>query len=261
MISDLWAGKEEGCRRLLPPAARWCAARVDLVELARHIELLGEAAVAGQYLVAPERLCFDGFRLPKRRLEWLGGRIAAKHAAKGLAGVGCQAADWLRWRVETLPSGRPVLAEWVGERAEISISHSGSEAVAMAAEHACGVDIQQCSERLVRVKSRFCSAVEEERLVASLPGVEIISCLNLLWAAKEAVRKALPVTPLASFEETELLAVGGDPPAQLVLDICYRRRGTMTVLRCCGGLHANGYALVLTEVVAPSMDPASAERV
>ncbi|MDH4320675.1 MAG: 4'-phosphopantetheinyl transferase superfamily protein [Desulfobulbaceae bacterium] len=224
MIEDFLAGGRD--KHLVPhlAVAGGCAvSRLSLAELAARCEAEGEEAVARRYLGDSEFAQWQGFRLHKRRLEWLGGRIAAKDAAMRLREAACPERDWRQWQLAVLPSGRPVLAAGVTPLPEISIAHSGGWATAMASGNRCGIDIQQRQETVVRVKARFCSAAEAERLTASLGGLAEVERLTLLWAAKEAIRKALPVTPLPAFMEMECLAVDGAASGPMLFACCFRR--------------------------------------
>lgn len=226
LIEDFLAGERgEKLRRLSPFAAGCVVSRLDLDDLALRCEADGEEAVAQLYLCPGELDHWRGFRLPRRRLEWLAGRIAAKDAAMRCRGVAGSNRDWQLWQLVVLPSGRPEFLAAGALLPEISISHSGGRAVAMASADRCGIDIQQRREAVVRVKSRFCTEVEEERLAASLSGVDAVSRLTLLWAAKEAIRKAVPLEPLPAFAEMELLTVRGEAPGWMVFDCSCLRRG------------------------------------
>lgn len=226
-IEDFLAGDLGDKLRQLPTfAGGGAVSRLQLDDLACRCRGEGEELVARQYLCPDELTRWRSFQLPKRRLEWLGGRIVAKDAAMRFCGVSASQRDWQQWQLAVLPSGRPELAEGVtAPLPEISISHSGNQAVAMATACYCGIDIQQRRDSVVRVKSRFCQAVEEERLAASLGEVEDVTRLTLLWAAKEAIRKAVVLPVLPAFDEMELTAVDGKSTGLMVFDCCFRRQG------------------------------------
>lgn len=109
-----------------------------------------------------------GIRLPKRRLEWLKTRILLDHLAPG--------AD-----MHFLQNGKPVL----DGRSHVSVSHSGSLAAVIVADHPVGIDVQPYEPKLERIQSRFCNA-EELRFVDSAGSREVLA---IIWAAKEAVFK------------------------------------------------------------------------
>lgn len=226
VIEDFLAGaRGEQLRQLSTFAAGCVVSKLHLDDLAGCCRADGEEAVAQRYLCVGELAHWRGFTLPKRRLEWLGGRIAAKDAAMRFCGLVGPERDWQQWQLAVLPSGRPELVAGAMVLPEISISHSAGQAVAMATADRCGIDIQQQSASVVRVKSRFCTVAEEERLLASLGEVEEVCRLTLLWSVKEAIRKAVPVAVLPAFEEMELKAVGGKATGLMVFDCCFRRQG------------------------------------
>lgn len=165
--------------------------------------------VASRCLSACELEQWVGFSLEKRRIEWLGGRIAAKWAAAGLLNE--TAVDWQDLMIRSAEDGRPCLVTGTHALAPfISISHSGPLAVALAANFPCGLDLQQPDPRMLKVKKRFAAPVEEELLHAFLPKTfSETERLTLLWAAKEAVRKMVRISPLLGLREIGLLAGQG----------------------------------------------------
>lgn len=167
--------------------------------------------VAGKYLHADELNRWTGLRQQKRRTEWLGGRLAAKWAAAALLGE--TAVDWQDLAIRNEEDGRPFVATEAHAVAPfISISHSGHMAAALAANLPCGLDIQQPLAKIHTVKERFAAPEEEDTLGAALPHHPFTETeqLTLLWAAKEAVRKMVRVSPLLGLLEIRLLTgLGG----------------------------------------------------
>jgi len=164
---------------------------------------------AGNYLHAEEQSRWTGLRQQKRRTEWLGGRMAAKWAAAGLLGE--TAVDWQGLVIRNEEDGRPYVATETHAAAPfISISHSGHLAAALAANLPCGLDIQQPVAKIHTVKERFAAPAEEDILNASLPpAFAETDRLTLLWAAKEAVRKMVRISPLLGLLEIRLLTGHG----------------------------------------------------
>jgi phosphopantetheinyl transferase len=197
--------------QLLTPSLDQC---LELAEapLLRKVELaVLQAEVASDrldpagFLTPAEQATFSGFSFPKRRLDWLGGRLAAKAAALAWAGQPVTAAGLAEWQVTSAPDGRPGLQR-VGTPAapapELSISHShGIAAALVMTERPCGLDLQKVTDTVLRVRERFCSASEAALLRAG--GVETEAReavrLTLLWAAKEALRKERGGVPLTGF--------------------------------------------------------------
>lgn len=177
------------------------------------VDLAGLASctpeTARQYLRAEELDRWNSFRMEKRRTEWLGGRMAAKWAAARL--LNKTGVDWQALTIRNEADGRPSVAtENHGVAPHISISHSGPRAAALAANLPCGLDIQQPGANILRVKNRFALRQEEDILTASLPeGLSETQRLTMLWAAKEAVRKAVQTSPLLGLLEIRLHASHG----------------------------------------------------
>jgi 4'-phosphopantetheinyl transferase EntD len=148
----------------------------------------------------------EAFKLPKRRSQWLTGRLCAKQAITGY----CRkyhpqtpepAENTLF--IRNTPNGRPELeAQHLPlelQNLDISISHSGDYAAALVADVFCGIDIQKRSETLNRVRDRFCRSEEGNILQDQLPAFDQLWQLTLLWAAKEAVKKTLSSIRMPGF--------------------------------------------------------------
>lgn len=130
------------------------------------------------------RLC--SFSHKKRRLEWLGGRMAAKYALQQFSSL---------YAPDTLPAdiviendqhGRPLVqAACLTIETHISISHSGRFAAALIASNPCGLDVQEAVAKLRRLQTRFADSAE----LALYHGYDELSWLAMLWAAKEAIKK------------------------------------------------------------------------
>ncbi|MDR3629551.1 MAG: 4'-phosphopantetheinyl transferase superfamily protein [Desulfocapsaceae bacterium] len=166
-----------------------------------------------KWLSAEEKDRFLEFKLQKRQIEWLAGRIGAKIAVR----------DYFRthFRDQKMPAdneiviansagGRPFIAR-IGKEVwrqapDISISHSGDLSLALAAATCCGVDVQRAVDTLTRVKERFC-ATHEERLLAGVQESRPLIPLALLWAAKEAAKKALSILAMPGFSELVLTGI------------------------------------------------------
>ena len=194
----------------LPPALRTdlglveapMLRRVDLALLQALLDT--DRLTPGSFLTPTEQATFAGFTFPKRRREWLGGRLAAKGAALARAGQPLTAGALAGWQVNSGPDGRPGL-QLVGgappvPKMELSISHShGLAAALVVTARPCGLDLQQVTDTVVRVRERFCTEPEAALLHRVVPEARAEVCLSLLWAAKEALRKARGGVPLTGF--------------------------------------------------------------
>lgn len=186
--------------------------RVELAAL--QVELAEGRLDPAQFLGPAEQATLAGFTFAKRRLEWLGGRLAAKAAALAWEGQPLAVAGLAGWRVVSAPDGRPGLqrvgASPDGPKLELSISHShGLAAALVVTARPCGLDLQKVTDTVVRVRERFCSETEGALLRDGWVGHEGREelRLTLLWAAKEAVRKGRGGVPLPGFLVMRLLSI------------------------------------------------------
>ena len=143
----------------------------------------------------------------KRNREWLGGRICAKEGlslylqkrtAQG------QSPSHLDYMVKNEDSGRPFFAHagrYSSSLPELSITHSRDFAAALITSSQCGIDLQYSSEKLERVRERFCSDAEGQLLQRSMARLSSLSQLTLLWSGKEAVKKMLSPEGIPGFHE------------------------------------------------------------
>jgi phosphopantetheinyl transferase len=175
-----------------------------------------EQTQAASWLTPAELERFAQFTYPKRKLEWLGGRMAAKYAAVSAATF--QEIDavpqWLNLEVAAAADGRPFIrAADNSARAlpDISISHSHGMAAAMAAAHGrCGVDIQKVTPSVIRIQTKFAAPAEVEILQDLAGSGPEASQLTLLWAAKEALKKAMGTRSLPGFLGVQLAGAATD---------------------------------------------------
>lgn len=157
-----------------------------------------------------ERERLNNYRLNKRRAEFLAGRIAAKMALANLwSSLGLSLpAPLCHIEIASAASGRPYVASDALQglqTPEISITHSGEYAAALAASLPCGIDIQQPRENLLRVRDKYCSLAELQLLAELYPETAPLARLSFLWTAKEAAKKALSYWQMVGFLELELV--------------------------------------------------------
>lgn len=184
-----------------------------LLDLAA-IEHIDNKETQRQWLSEQERQRLSGFTFPKRRKEWIAGRICAKIAIEEyIKRYGHEHEIFHPTDLSIISSdtGRPyaIVDKRSGklELPDVSISHSRGLAFALAAKPYCGVDIQQANESLVRVKERFCTAQEEGLLLSLVTAQKPLMQLSLLWAAKEAAQKALSIVDMPGFLDLELTCI------------------------------------------------------
>lgn len=147
--------------------------------------------ISRRYLTTSERAVYDGLS-PKRRRQWLAGRVAAKDAVL----------DWLRrergieavfpqeLRVENDAAGAPrIRANVTGtvpETLHLSISHKDLLAAAIVGEQPVGIDIERIEPR--EESFLALSFSEAERTLLADEDIAVASTRG--WVAKEVVAKA-----------------------------------------------------------------------
>jgi phosphopantetheinyl transferase len=186
------------------------------------LELNGlDAATVAEYLTPPEMEHFGRFTHLKRKKEWLGGRIAAKQAAMAMTSSKDDhgAPPWLSVEVATEPDGRPFILAVDGPEQmlpDISISHSRGMAAAMATEEGrCGIDIQKVTPAVIRVRERFAGVAELRILEDLIADWSEATRLSLLWAAKEALKKAIGTRRLPGYLGISLSGTNRDNHAPI----------------------------------------------
>lgn len=156
-----------------------------------------------------EKEIFHGFRFSKRKKEWLGGRLAAKHCLFSM--YQRPKLKWSSISILSHKNGSPMLLSNPGLKLDIfpfSISHSGDFAAASACKgESCGIDIQKIDSGTIRVKDRFAQQEEVEILQQCDHSLTEEEFLTLLWSAKEAVKKCLLREQNIYFAATKLRAV------------------------------------------------------
>jgi phosphopantetheinyl transferase (holo-ACP synthase) len=158
-----------------------------------------------------ELAILSGYKFPKRRSEYLTGRICAKMAVQGFAKLTKPHPAPLTLpeiEIVNTTKGRPRVLihpeNAVTLKMDISIAHSGDYAVALATESRCGIDLQRQDAALLRVQKKFCSETEYRLLETSPIDIDMTKRLNILWAAKEAAKKALSYWQMPGFLDLEL---------------------------------------------------------
>lgn len=191
----------------------WQIVLLPLVSPEEYASWLSAAPGRQPLLSAAEEQRLAAFSLAKRRSEWLTGRICAKLALERFLSQTSAPAPSLpftRIEVRNQPSGRPYFHSSdlsLSTVGDLSISHSRAYAIALVAGSPCGIDIQRNDQTLERISEKFCLPREVSLIQNSLPETGTTDILGLLWAAKEAARKAFSATLLAGFLDMELTAV------------------------------------------------------
>lgn len=178
-------------------------ALIDLNQLSRQLDSRDGRNGLDSLLSSKEQKIYAGFSYPKRRIEWLGGRLAAKYALGQLL-AGHALFSYEALSIVPDVHGRPVVNFSSGFPGvvSVSISHSVDYAVAMASvKFNCGIDVQCNSDRLWRVRERFASEAE---FVLFAEEQDPLVRLSMLWTVKEAVKKCYLATDSTFFGKIQL---------------------------------------------------------
>lgn len=216
VVVDDFIPKEplDNYRKLLGLSRSLALTAVSLEKLNEQILKPNINTIVNTFLAENEHHRFNEFRYQKRKREWLGGRIAAKLAVAEylLSKSAPDETNWQAWQIVPDTNGKPHVVSTPNRESKpphISISHSGDLALALAAPLPCGIDIQKKTTTVERVQDRF-AAPHELSIMNSNPkfaGMDETTKLTLLWAAKEAVRKTIDVSPLLGFKEIDLIKI------------------------------------------------------
>lgn len=158
-----------------------------------------------------EAAVLSSYRLPKRRSEYLTGRICAKIAVRELLNQTTAPPPPEKLsaiQISNTENGRPVIyihaLKNTPLKMDISISHSGDYGAALAAGSPCGIDLQLRQDSLLKVKEKYCSDAENRLLETFLSKTGTLTRLALLWAAKEAAKKTLSHWQMPGFLDLEM---------------------------------------------------------
>jgi 4'-phosphopantetheinyl transferase len=160
----------DGLTRQLPSS-------VDLMAVTYQAE---EAATWRSWVSDEEMSCLDSFGARKRRREFLAGRAAARQL---LATCLDTTPDQVPLRRAEDDAVDVAVPDW-----RVSIAHSGPHAIAAAAPHPVGMDLEHIEPRDAAI-ARFLFAPKDRGLVDALP-YDSNAALILCWSLKEAVLKA-----------------------------------------------------------------------
>jgi len=193
-----WNPQQTEVARLLGLHCRLSLAEVRASVVEAALKARGEEACLAEWLGPEEREAYAAMQHPKRRREWLAGRVAAKQAVRSLLGVQAPAPPAVRV-VGSAHAAPKVLMDAEGSLDSmcISIAHSDDCACAAAACGASiGIDVQRVALEVGGFPGAFCKQEEADRVGRST-GDQRVAVLMAIWTAKEASLKALSPEQLA----------------------------------------------------------------
>jgi 4'-phosphopantetheinyl transferase len=143
-------------------------------------------AIEARHLSAEEAAYAAGLRVPKRRFEWIAGRLAVKHGVRAYRrrhGGALTRTREVRVRAIEggLRAGKPRLDGPLETRMEIGLSHSADFAIAACGPRAIGIDLE-LSRTMSPVLTGLLAADGGADRLAAMPS-------SLRWACKESVLK------------------------------------------------------------------------
>lgn len=184
--------------------------QLDALEALIALPDYSAALQAQQILSQAELDRLESFSHGKRRLEWLGGRLAAKYALQRFLTSSPPGTPPAALVLENDRHGRPFInVSCLCPEPSLSISHSGRFAAALVASSPCGLDLQEIVPKLQRLQARFAGPAE----LALGKNYDTLSWLALLWAAKEAVKKCCYADQPTFMERIQVEAHAGDAAA------------------------------------------------
>lgn len=165
-------------------------------------------AARGTFLHPAEEARLQTAGVPKRQLDFLRGRYAAKAALAALhPGLAAPAVE-----IAAGVFGQPVVRGAAPANAQVSLAHCDGAAAALAFDeaHPMAVDLERHDPRHAETIRREATAAELAALAAA--GVSEPHRLTLLWAVREALAKVLRtglMAPLAFYEIGEATPIVG----------------------------------------------------
>ncbi|MFC5149536.1 4'-phosphopantetheinyl transferase family protein [Streptomyces aureoversilis] len=175
---------------LARPAEQLTAAVVSIAWLRAQGDAV-RAALEARHLTDDEAAHAAGLRLPKRRYEWLAGRLAVKH---GVLAHGRR--HWGRTgrtrdiRVGAVAHGLRAGQPLVNAPVDVGLSHSGDFAIAVCGPRPVGVDLEH-ERRMPPMLTSLLTAGDDRAAACADPDRRRLAGmpLPLRWACKEAVLK------------------------------------------------------------------------
>lgn len=158
------------------------------------------SAILSRHLSADERARAAELPVPKRRVEWMAGRLAVKHGVSAyLRRHGGTCVRTRDVRVGAVARGIRAGKPTVNAPVEVGLTHSGDLAVAACGPRTLGVDLE---------RTRQVPRALAELLTPAAPGCPVLDTmpLSLRWACKEAVLKHFGFGLRVDTREVELTA-------------------------------------------------------
>jgi phosphopantetheinyl transferase len=169
----------------------------------------------GNHRFTPRELAKSLKMGPQRKKSFTASRIALKNLSRQLGLVKEKGSDC---DIETLAPDdqRPCLAD---SGVYCSVSHSSRFVVAVAHGHPVGVDIEEVSNKILRIEHLFLSPGERELL--SQTALDFNRAATRVWSIKEAAAKALGLHLFQALREVEVIKMENEKSAMRVQEKTY----------------------------------------
>jgi phosphopantetheinyl transferase len=166
------------------------------------------------WLTTRERERYARLVVPKRRREWLAGRVAAKELIRkrhGLSGDGALRRIEIAAPQHGPDKGKPYYqVDGVAGRFDLSISHSHDVAIAEIAatpEDHIGIDVEKVEPRDASFEALALTA-RERAAISGLAGPARALAVTTRWVLKEALSKALGMGLRLRFDHVTVVLDG-----------------------------------------------------
>ena len=140
---------------------------------------------------------FKKFKIKKRKMEWLSGRIAAKQAFTSYTASVLSTNEISKISILNNQARVPYIVNY--PELHLSISHSYEYAVAVIATFNIGIDIEKIEPRPDALAHYFCSQEEQDALEKGPMCKEEL--MTFFWSRKEAVSKFLQLGGKLNFKQ------------------------------------------------------------
>ena len=140
---------------------------------------------------------FKRFKIKKRKVEWLSGRVAAKQAFACYTASLHNTNEISKTSILNNQERAPYIVNY--PELHISISHSHEYAVAVIAPFKIGIDIEKIEPRPDALAQFFCS--QEERAMLEKESMRRYEWMTFFWSRKEAVSKFLQLGGKLNFKK------------------------------------------------------------
>jgi phosphopantetheinyl transferase len=195
---------------------------VDMRQMMRHIQ--GDRSVLSSLLSPKELERFDGYALPKKKLQWLAGRFAVKTALTKHQAVDEQKITMSAIDILHNDNRAPYIVQY--PEIQLSITHSFPYCIGVVSGRRIGIDL----EKMIAPHEAMFDLFFHPREVQNLPDPTETEAYQykamMYWTRKEALSKLLGLGMKADFKKLDtvddelVLKENGDLAVRLDSYLC-----------------------------------------